>query len=297
MSTLNPVFRSAAGVLFQGDCLDLLSALRSESVDMVFADPPFNLGKRYEGRSSDRMSQEDYLSWCRDWLSETVRALKPGGSLFVYNLPFWNIELGHFLASSCHLSFRHWIAISMKNCYPKSAHLYPAHYSLLYFTKGEPKAFYPDRVRYPMPLCRHCGKPIPDWGGHAKHLNPLGVNLSDVWGDLSPVRHRGVKFRPYGVNELPPRIPERAILLATDPGDVVLDPFGGGGGTYVVAETCGRRWIGCEIGECSGIVARLMSNGAVSISQDAPNRCLTDIFRGSTEPVDVMVASGGEEDA
>jgi len=59
--------------------------------------------------------------------------------------------------------------------------LYPAHYALLYFTEGEPRVFNRDAVRLPVPMCRHCGKDIKDYGGHRKYLNPLGLNLTDFW--------------------------------------------------------------------------------------------------------------------
>ena len=71
-------------------------------VDTIFADPPFNLGKIYGKRSLDRLSEEKYLAWCKEWLVESVRVLKPGGALFVYNLPRWNIQLGAFDRAGAH---------------------------------------------------------------------------------------------------------------------------------------------------------------------------------------------------
>ncbi len=123
--------------MFAGDCLDVLPTIRSEVVDTVFADPPFNLGKEYGKRSNDL--RPDYLGWCRDWLDECVRILKPGGALFVYNLPKWNIPIGaHLLERG--LDFRHWIAVEISACLPIPGRLHPSHYSLLYYSKGKPKA-------------------------------------------------------------------------------------------------------------------------------------------------------------
>lgn len=245
------------GVIFHTDGLDVLRGLKTKSVDLVFADPPFNLGKDYGTGRSDSLRTDDYLKWSYEWLSQAGRVLKDGGSLFVYNLPEWNVHYAHYLVNRQRLILRHWIAISMKNGFTRPKHLYPAHYSLLYLTKGDPKTFNPDDVRYPIPICRHCKKPIPDWGGYKARMNPKGINLSDIWTDLSPVRHKTTKKRPFGINELPTKIPERAILLATDPGDIVVDPFGGSGSTYEVAESLGRRWIGSEIGNCAPIIERL----------------------------------------
>ena len=62
----------------------------------------------------------------------------------------------------------------MKGTFPRGKKLYPAHYALLYSTKGSPKTFNRDVVRVPVPICRHCKKDVKDYGGHRKYLNPLG---------------------------------------------------------------------------------------------------------------------------
>lgn len=91
---LQQVYRSEHGILYQGDCLKLLLALPNESVDLVFADPPFNLGKEYGEGVSDQMEAGKYLDWSQQWLEQSIRVLKPGSSLFVFNLPRWCIEYG-----------------------------------------------------------------------------------------------------------------------------------------------------------------------------------------------------------
>src|SRR5438552_2439498 len=116
-----------------------------------------------------------------------------------------------------------------------------------------PKTF--NRVRLPIPTCRHCGRDIKDYGGHRKYLNPAGLNLTDFWDDTSPARHQKDKSR-WHINELKPMIPERCIRISTNPGDIILDPFGGGGSTYVCAERLERRWVGVEIGDCDLITSR-----------------------------------------
>ncbi|MBC7076769.1 MAG: hypothetical protein H5T92_00430 [Synergistales bacterium] len=118
-----------------------------------------------------------------------------------------------------------------------------------------------------------------DWGGYRGKLNPRGVNLSDVWTDLSPVRHARTKQRPFGINELNQVIPERAILLTTNPGDIVLDPFGGGGSTYRMAEKHDRLWIGSEIGDCTAITDGLRKMTEVILGSKAPPASLLKVFR------------------
>ncbi len=248
------VYNSEFGHLFRSDCLQVLPLVRAASIDTVFADPPFNLGKDYGKRIDDRRSESDYIDWCKAWLSHCVRVLRPGGSLFVYNLPKWNILLGAFLAQE-QMEFRHWISIEMSACLPIPGRLHPSHYGLLYFTKGKPTTF--RRIRTPIAKCRHCGGEIKDYGGHRAAMNPKGVTLKDVWSDIPPVRHWKFKSKSRRANALSTKILERVIEMSTVPGDVVLDPFGGSGTTFVVCERKRRYWIGVEIGSCAQIVERL----------------------------------------
>lgn len=243
--------RTDRGALYHDDCLTILPSLPAESVDCVFADPPFNLGKMYGAKVDDRLAEDEYLIWCYRWLDELVRVLAPGGSLFVYNLPKWNIHLAAHLSGQ--LTFRNWIAVDMKFSLPIAGRLYPAHYSLLYFVKGRrPKTFAPSRV--PLATCRHCGGELRDYGGYKDRMNPLGVNLSDVWSDIAPVRHSRYKSR--AANELSLKLMDRVLDIASVPGDLVLDPFAGAGTTLVAAELKDRHWIGIELEDITPIGER-----------------------------------------
>ncbi len=277
-----PALTMTSGLLYQADCMDLFGALRPESVDCVFADPPFNLGKDYgNGAHSDSLGQGEYLAWTHAWVSEAARVLKPGGAIFVYMLPRWGYQIASFL-EALGLEFRHWIALSMKGTFPRGYKLYPAHYAILYFTKGLPKTF--NRVRLPIPTCRHCGKEIKDYGGHRKYLNPLGLNLTDFWEDTAPARHRKHKAR-WHVNELKPMVPGRCFEISTNPGDIVLDPFGGGGSSYESAHQRGRLWIGSEINSCQPIVERLSERFPGEVGARPP-QVVMNAFHGGTDAQD-----------
>lgn len=230
--------------------MQVLSQIDSGSVDLAFADPPFNLGKKYSSRINDALADHVYIDWCEAWLTEMVRVLKPGGALMLWNLPKWNLLLGAFLAK--HLTFRNWISVDMKYSLPINGRLYPSHYSLLYFVKGgKPAIFHPDRT--PIACCRHCGGELKDYGGYKDKMNPKGVSLSDVWTDIPPVRH--AKYKKRDANALPLKLMDRVISMCTDEGSLVIDPFGGSGTTFVAAELTARRWIGGEL-ECSAIQSR-----------------------------------------
>jgi site-specific DNA-methyltransferase (adenine-specific) len=250
-----PIFSTSLGKLFQADCTVFLKTLGENTVDLAFADPPFNLNKKYSSQIDDARAELDYLAWCLDWLDEMVRVLKPGGSLFLYNLPRWNIPLGAHLGRT--LTFRHWITVDMKYSLPIQGRLYPSNYSLLYFIKGQrPAIFHPDRT--PVPCCRQCGGELRDYGGYKDKMNPRGVSLTDVWTDIPPVRH--AKYKKRDANALPLKLMDRILCMSSDPGSVVLDPFGGSGTTYVTAELLGRQWLGTEL-DCSSIVERFGQMG------------------------------------
>lgn len=253
MMTMVPILKTSLGELYQHDCLAVLNAIKSEAVDLAFADPPFNLGKQYSSKINDSKANHEYLAWCQTWLEEIIRVLKPGGSFFLWNLPKWNLPLGTFLNQR--LTFRHWIAVDIKYSLPIKGRLYPSHYSLLYFVKGDkPSIFHPDRLS--VLCCRHCGGELRDYGGYKDKMNPKGVNLSDVWTDIPPVRH--AKYKKRDANALSLKLMDRIVAMASDPGSLVLDPFGGSGTTYVAAELTERRWIGSEL-DCSAIIQRFDS--------------------------------------
>lgn len=260
---MQPAFVSEHGRLYQGDCLELMSEMEPGSVDLVFADPPFNLGKMYGDHFNDATSETEYLRWSKEWIEAGCDLLSPGGAFFLYNIPKWNIPNGQVF-NNLGMNFRHWIAIDIKFGLPIQGKLYPAHYSMLYFTKGKPRTF--TRPRLPIDVCRHCGGDIKDYGGHRNKLHPDGINLSDVWNDIPPVRHRRTKNR--GANELSEKLLERVLTIASNPGDTVFDPFGGSGTTYAVAERMHRDWVGVELGDVQPIINRLDGTGN---DVDGPN--------------------------
>lgn len=251
---LIPFFENENGKLFNEDCLKVLRSLPDNCVDLVFADPPFNLGKTYDPGVNDSLSISSYLNWTYEWLDECVRILKPGGRIFVYNLPKWCVYIAAHLGEQ--LTFWQWIAVDMKFSLPIQGRLYPAHYALVSYVKGQ-KATTFNNQRVPMQICRHCGGEIKDYGGYKSKMNPTGINVSDVWSDIYPVRHKSSKNRAY--NELSIKLLDRVISLSTNEGDVVFDPFGGSGTTFAVAQMLNRRWIGSELGDCEIIKQRILN--------------------------------------
>jgi len=231
----------ARGDLVAADALGFLRSLKPGIADVIFLDPPFNLGKRYGRRSSraDRLDDSEYANYLQSILDASAVLLAPGGSLFLYHYPKWAMRFASLLSKD--LSFVHWIAISMKNGFVRGARLYPAHYALLHFAKGRPKHLARPKIS---PLtCRHCGEYVRDYGGYRSYIED-GVNLSDVWDDISPVRHSQYKSRVS--NELPIQIPLRALQISGAKNGVLIDPFAGAGTSLVAARLTGMRFIACD---------------------------------------------------
>jgi len=278
----SPFLTTSHGVLFAGDCIEVLNRLKSETIDTIFADPPFNLGKDYKNGFNDKVAKSEYMEWCRIWIKECCRVLKPGGAFFLYATPELAVQFAPIMGEQ--LDFRHWIALTMKGTFPRGNKLYPAHYALLYYTRGKPRVF--NKIRLPIETCRHCRKEIKDYGGHRDKMNPEGVNLADFWTDTSPNRHKKFKVRP-GVNELKLVIPERAVLISTDPGDLVFDPFGGGGSTFQAAEKHQRNWMGTELYDCAHIQNRIEENFALSAAQE-PQFDFESLFNNETNKNQIL---------
>jgi len=223
-----------------GDCVESLSRIESDSVDMCFADPPFNLEKKYT-TYKDQRPDEDYVAWCKLWLDELVRVTKPTGSIFVHNIPRWLTYFATILNESAY--FRHWISWdAMSN--PIGKTLLPAHYGILFYTK-QPKNFKFYEIRAPHKKCRVCDNYLKDYGGKKDQMHPFGALVSDVWTDIYRIRHN--VRRDEHPCQLPIHLLERIVLMSTDPGDVVLDPFSGTGTTAIAAKALGRQYIGLEL--------------------------------------------------
>ena len=262
--------KAATGALYRGDALVFLSRLPASSAGVVFLDPPFNLGKRYSEvhPKIDARPPADYTNWMREVIDASVRVMAPGASLFLYHLPTWAIVFGEYLHSK--LDFRHWIAVSMKNGFVRGQRLYPAHYALLYYTKGIPAHF--RRPRLQMTTCRNCGEPIRDYGGYRSIVEKKGVNLSDVWDDLSPVRHSTTKLGSQ--NQLPIKMLRRVLDIAGAPGTTYVDPFAGTGTGVIAAIEAGMPFEACDILQvnCELIAQRIRTHSVSTEKRGNGNR-------------------------
>ena len=251
--------------IIHGDCIESMQQIPSDSIDVTFADPPFNLKKKY-GSYKDEKGTDDYLNWCKQWILEMVRITKPSGSVFLHNIPKWLTYYTGFLNEVA--DFRHWIAWDAPTA-PMGKTVQPSHYGILFYAKNQREnKFY--EIRYPHKRCRKCGYLLKDYGGKKKILHPFGPLVPDVWSDIHRIRHN--KHRDPHPCQLPVHLLERLLLMSTDEGDVILDPFMGTGTTAVAAARLGRHVIGIDIDpQYVEITQR-------KLAQESPNSKIGDVW-------------------
>jgi site-specific DNA-methyltransferase (adenine-specific) len=239
--------------IIPGDCLRVLPELPEASVDLAFADPPFNIGYEYDVYD-DRRRKEEYLAWTEKWLAAVRRVLKPTGSFYVAIGDEYAAETKVRL-DALGLVMRNWIVWHYTfgvHCTKKFTR---SHAHILYYV-ADPKrfTFHADAVRVPSARQTTYAD---------RRANPKGRVPDDTWV-LRP-QEDGRFFRPaedtwYASRvcgtfkertghpcQMPEAVLERIIRVSSNPGDVVLDPFAGSGTTLAVARRLGRRYLGVEL--------------------------------------------------
>jgi len=239
--------------VLHGGCLEWLREIPDDSIDFVFADPPYNLGKKYVGYSDD-LEIKEYFDWCDRWIAELARVLKPGHTLTLLNIPLWAIR--HFLFMDSILQFQDWIAWDAL-AFPVRL-IMPAHYTILAFSKGEPREL-PGLIGEAEPTD---GQSAPDTfnalqllaegyclrsrcvrSRQAARIDDRGP-LSDLWWDIHRLKHN--TRRVDHPTQLPSHLMYRLIAIFTRRGETVLDCFDGAGTTTLAAHQLGRQYVGIE---------------------------------------------------
>ena len=239
--------------ILHGDCLEWLREIPDGSIDFVFTDPPYNLGKKYAGYLDD-LEIKEYFNWCDQWIAELARVLKPGHTLTLLNIPLWATR--HFLFMDSILRFQNWIVWDAL-AFPVRL-IMPAHYTILAFTKGESRELpgligeadptdvlsAPNTFKALEPLAEgYCLRSKCVRSRQAARLNDRGP-LTDLWWDIHRLKHNA--RRVDHPTQLPPHLMYRLIAVFTKRGEVILDCFNGAGTTTLTAHQLGRQYIGIE---------------------------------------------------
>jgi site-specific DNA-methyltransferase (adenine-specific) len=245
-----------ANTIVNGDCVAGLRGLPAGCVDLVFADPPFNIGYDYDVYD-DRLDREKYLDWSREWISAVYSALKPSGTFWLAIGDEYAAEL-KLLSQEVGFTCRSWVIWYYTfgvNCKFKFSR---SHAHLFHFVK-DPRSFTfrHDRLENRIPSARQLVY-------NDKRSNPNGRLADDTWilrpqdlGDCFSTgedtwyfpRVAGTFKERAGFHgcQMPEQLLGRIVRLCSEEGDVVVDPFSGSATTLSTAKKLGRRFVGFEL--------------------------------------------------
>lgn len=232
-------------VIHHCDAIALLRKLPDEFADLIIADPPYSLAKDREfGKGAFFSNRESWLSWCKAWLLESKRILKPKGNLFVYAIHRNSCFLQTYMYE-IGLEYRRQIIWHYENGWSKYTNGPACHYEpILWFAHRGDSTFHVIREPYKSEarLRHRITKNGKEWTPH-----PDGRQAGDVWKIPTLAGRRYAEERTKHPTQKPLALSERIVKHFSDNGDMVLVPFAGSGSECVAAVRCERRFVGAEV--------------------------------------------------
>lgn len=238
-------FSNDRGSIYHGDAIEVLSSIPDESVDLIFVDPPYNIGKNFAGRKDKWATDEEYLDWCYQWIKLCIQKMKPNGSLYLMTstqfMPYfdlfvrdkvtilsrliWAYDSSGVQAKKYFGSMYEPILYCVKN---KNNYTFNAADIMVEAKTGSKRKLIDYRKNPPQP---YKSEKVP----------------GNVW-NFARVRYRMEEYENHPTQK-PTSLLERIIKASSNEGDVVLDPFSGTFTTCYVAQKLNRHFIGIEIQE------------------------------------------------
>lgn len=222
-----------------GDCIEVLSRVAKPFADLIFSDPPFNIGYKYD-KYQDKKKRDAYIAWTKDWMSACKKVLKPHGSFYIAigdeyaaNVKIIADELGLFM--------RNWIIWHYTFGQQTKNKFARAHTHIFYFVRNEKHFTFNDHaVRVPSDR---------QLTYNDRRANPKGKMPNDVWHEFSRVCGTFNERQGWHPCQMPENLLKRIIAASSNPEDCVLDPFSGSGTTAAAAYQLGRNYVGIEISQ------------------------------------------------
>ncbi|HAS86675.1 MAG TPA: site-specific DNA-methyltransferase [Candidatus Competibacter sp.] len=238
------------GRLYQGDSIEWLTSIDDQTVDLVFADPPYNI-KKADWDSFE--SQERYIEWSIQWISQVSRVLKPTGSLYICGFSEILADLKH--PASKYFKHCRWLIWHYKNKANLGTDWGRSHESIIHLRKSDTTKLNIDNVRVPYgahtlkypshpqaktsAYGKGASKQRDNWTPHPKGAKPKDV--IDI-----PTTCNGMGEKTPHPTQKPEELLRKFVLASSNEGEVVIDPFSGSGTTIVVAEQLNRHWLACD---------------------------------------------------
>jgi len=223
-----------------GDCIEILKGIETPFADLIFADPPFNIGYKYD-KYHDKQKKEHYIDWTKQWMTACNKVLKPTGSFYIAIGDDYAAYVKIIAEDELKLFTRNWIiwhytfGQQTKNKFARS------HTNILYFVKDKKNFTFNDfAVRTPSDR---------QLVYKDKRANSVGKMPDDVWDCFSRVCGTFKERQNWHPCQMPELLLARIISASSNPGDCVLDPLIGSGTTAVVAAKYGRNYCGIDISQ------------------------------------------------
>lgn len=234
-------------------------------VDLVFADPPFNIGYDYD-QYDDRREDQDYLDWSLQWMEQVYRLLRSTGSFYLAIGDEYVADLCVLARRKLGFRLRNWIIWHYTFGQQTRKKFARSHTHILYLTKSDDFTFNSEAVRVPSARqivyqdkrANASGK-LPDdvW-----YLRPQEASSAGYFGACTDTWHVPRVCGTFKEREgwhgcqMPEAVLSRIVLASSRPGELVLDPFAGSGTTCAVAKKLHRRWLGIELSQTYAKQAR-----------------------------------------
>lgn len=244
---VKPYFKTNFGQLYKLDVIDFLKTLDNESVDLIFADPPYNI-KKVEWDTFE--SQRQYVDWCMEWINECQRVLTKKGTLYICG--FSEILADVKWAASHLFKGCKWLTWYYRNKANMSDDWGRSHESLLHFRKSRDFIFNTDKVRIPynvhtLKYPNHPQAETSQYGNGKKYVwtpHPKGARPKDVFEIPTISNSSWEKYKHP--TQKPVHLVKKCILASSNFDSLIVDPFGGSGTTFAIAEAFQRKWSGSE---------------------------------------------------
>ena len=221
-----------------GDCIEILNKAKEPFADLIFADPPFNIGRKYDNYK-DNHDRQKYIDWTKQWMTACCKVLKPHGSFYIAIGDDYAAYVKMIAEDELGLILRNWIiwhytfGQQTKNKFARS------HTHILYFVKDKKNFTFNDfAVRTPSDR---------QLVYKDKRADSRGKMPDDVWSSYSRVCGTFTERQSWHPCQMPELLLTRIIAASSNPLDCVLDPFIGSGTTAAVAAKYGRNYCGIDI--------------------------------------------------
>ena len=240
------IFEKNGHAIIWGDAIETLTTKIPDcSIDLVFADPPYNIGKNFNGRKDRWPSDEDYLSWCYQWLDLCISKLKPTGSLYVMtatqNMPFFDI----FLRQRMNILSR--IVWAYDSSGVQSKNYFGSLYEPILFCVKDKDNYTFNAEDILVEARTGATRKLIDYRKSIPTVYNSKKVPGNVW-NIPRVRYRMDEYENHPTQK-PTTLLDRIVRASSNPGDLVLDPFSGTFTTSSVAQMLGRDSIGIEVEE------------------------------------------------